>query len=70
MKDEITITQKQFHEAVGKAMDDLIDKSKKQNNSAIATSLSGMLYSIFAAELFMMLFRDDEEQLEIDEHNL
>ena len=69
MKDEITITREEYNTAVHKAMDDIIDKSKKQNNSTLATSLSGALYSIFAAELFMMLFSDDEEQLEIEEHN-
>lgn len=68
MKDEITITREDFNTAVSKAMDDLIDKSKKQNNSAIATSLSGAFYSIFAAELLIVLFKD-EDNLEIEEKN-
>lgn len=42
MKNEITITREEFDTAVQKAMDDLINKSKKQNNSAIATSLAGL----------------------------
>lgn len=69
MKDEITITREEYNTAVHKAMDVLIDMSKKRNNSALATSLSGALYSIFAAELLVVLFSDDEGQLEIEEHN-
>ena len=68
MKDEITITRAEYQTAVSKAMDDLIDKSKKQNNSAIATSLAGAFYSIFAAELLIELFKD-EDNLEIEEKN-
>lgn len=68
MKNEITITREEFDTAVSKAMDELIAKSKKQNNSAIATSLAGALYSIFAAQLMIVLFKD-EDNLEIEEKN-
>lgn len=68
MKDEITITREEYNTAVSKAMDDLIEASKKKNNSAIATSLAGAFYSIFAAELLIVLFKD-EDNLEIEEKN-
>ena len=68
MKDEITITQKQFHEAVGKAIDDLNEKSKKSQNNPTVSMVSKMLYSLFAAELMIVLFKD-EDNLEIEEKN-
>ena len=70
MKDEITITQKQFHEAVGKAIEDLNEKSKKSQNSPTASMVFKMLYTLFAAELLIVLFKDeDEDNLEIEEKN-
>ena len=68
MKDEITITQKQFHEAVGKAIEDLNEKSKKSQNNPTVSMVSKMLYSLFAAELMIVLFKD-EDNLEIEEKN-
>lgn len=69
MKNEITITQEQFHEAVKKTMDELIEKSKTSpNNSGIGSLVSGLFYSIFAAELLCVLF-EGEDNLEIEEKN-
>lgn len=70
MKDEITITQQQFNEAVGKAIEDLNEKSKKAQASdlSMASMVSKMLYMIFAAELLIVLFKD-EDNLEIEEKN-
>lgn len=68
MKNEITITQKQFHEAVGKAIEDLNNKSNKAKNSPTASMVSKMLYTLFAAELLIVLF-EDEDNLEIEEKN-
>ena len=66
MKDEITITQKQFHEAVDKAIEDINEKSKKSQNNPTVSMVSKMLYSLFAAELLIVLFKD-EDNLEIEE---
>lgn len=68
MKDEITITKTQFHEAVRKAIEDLDEKSKKAQNSPTASMVSNMLYTLFAAELLIVLF-EDEDNLEIEEKN-
>lgn len=68
MKNEITITQKQFHEAVGKAIEALNNKSNKAQNSPTALMVSKMLYTLFAAELLIVLF-EDEDNLEIEEKN-
>lgn len=68
MKNEITITQKQFHEAVGKAIADLNEKSNKAQNSPTASMVSKMLYTLFAAELLIVLF-EGEDNLEIEEKN-
>lgn len=68
MKNEITITQKQFHEAVSKAIADLNEKSVKAQNSPTASMVSKMLYTLFAAELLIVLF-EGEDNLEIEEKN-
>jgi len=68
MKNEITITQKQFHEAVSKAITELNEKSNKAQNSPTASMVSKMLYMLFASELLIVLF-EDEDNLEIEEKN-
>lgn len=70
MKGEITITQKQYHEAVSKAIENLSEKSKQAQNSPTASMVSKMLYTLFAAALLIVLFGDeDEDNLEIEEKN-